>query len=110
MALRQEIEQAYDRFWRVRADAVLSLDPSRLPEVAAGEALDVETRRIEQLRAEGRAGRYVIDLQYGVVEATPTSAVVAAKYQSWSYFVDPKTLQPLAPTPAAAEQATMTFW
>src|SRR5262249_53435132 len=69
VALRQEIEDAYDRFWRVRADAALRLDASHLPEVAAGTALDIETRNVEQLRAEGRAGRYVVDLRYGVVEA-----------------------------------------
>jgi hypothetical protein len=109
LALRQEIEQAYDRFWRVRADAALRLDPGRLPEVAAGTALEIETKNIEQLRAEGRAGRYVIDLQYGVVAATQTRAVVATKYQNRSYFVDPRTMQPLAPTPAAAEEVKMTF-
>jgi hypothetical protein len=109
IGLRQEIEDAYDRFWRVRADAALRLDVSHLPEVAAGTALDIETRNVEQLRAEGRAGRYVVDLRYGVIEASQTSALVAAKYQNRSYFIDARTKQPLAPTPAAAEEVKMTF-
>jgi hypothetical protein len=109
VALRQDIENAYDRFWRVRADAALRLDTSHLPEVAAGSALDIETQNVDQLRQEGRAGRYVVDLHYGVVEATQTSAVVAARYENRSYFLDVRTMQPVAPTPATAEEVKMTF-
>lgn len=110
LALRKEIEDAYDRFWRVRADAALSLDGSRLPEVAAGVALEIERRNVEQLRAQGRAGRYIVDLQYGVVEANQTSAVVATKYQDRSYVIDVQTRNPIAPTPFAGEEVKMTYW
>jgi hypothetical protein len=110
LALKKEIEDAFDRFWRVRADAAFRLDASRLPDVAAGAALEVERQNIEQLRAQGHAARFVVDLQYGVQQATGTTAVVASKYQERSYVIDAGTKQPLAPTPATAEVVTMTFW
>lgn len=109
LPLRREIEDAYDRFWRVRADAVLRLDPSRLPEVTAGEALERERREIAQLQAEGKAARIVVDLRYRIVKATDSTATVHDDLESRSYFVDPKTLEPIGPVPQTADLTKVSF-
>ena len=91
LELRHEIEDAYVRYWHVRADAALTLDPSLLPEVAAGDRLEREREEIAQLRAEGRARKVVVDLQFRVVRATETTATVHDDFKNWSYAVDLRT-------------------
>jgi hypothetical protein len=109
LELRHEIEDAYVHFWRVRADAVLQLDPSRLPEVTAGDALQREQAWIAQLRGEGRTSRIIVDLRFRVVRATETTATVQDDVQDRSYDVDAKTKAPLGPIPQQAEVLKASF-
>ena len=107
--LRQEIEDAYDRFWRVRADASLRLDPSRLPEVAAGQALERERQEIARLQAEGKAARIVVDLRFRVVQATNSTATIQDDFENRSYLVDAVTKQPIGPLPTGADIVKVSF-
>jgi hypothetical protein len=109
LALRQEIEQAYQSFWRVRADAAFSLDPSQLPQVAAGAALDRELEETAQLQAEGRAARVVVDLRFRIVQATDTSATIFDDVENRSYFIDARTKQPIGPPPDSAQIYKMSY-
>jgi hypothetical protein len=108
-ALRQDIEDAYNRFWRVRADAAFRLDASRLPEVTAGAALERERAETAQLQAEGRAARIVVDLHFRIVRATDTSATIYDDVENRSYFIDATTKEPLAPPPTTAQIYKMSY-
>lgn len=55
--LAQEVIRAYQRYWVVYAEALYSLDTSPLGEVTAGEALQESIAEVEELRAEGLAGK-----------------------------------------------------
>jgi len=109
LELRREIEDAYVRFWRVRTDAVLQLDSSRLHEVTAGDALQREEGWIAQLRSEGRTSRIIVDLRFRVVRATESFATVHDDVQSRSYDVDASTKAPLGPVPQQAEVLRAAF-
>ena len=109
LELRHEIEGAYVRYWNVRADAALTLDPSHLPEVAAGDRLEREREEIAQLQAEGRAAKVVVDLQFRVVQATETTATVYDDFKNFSYAVDRNTKTPLVEPPRAAEIHVVSF-
>ena len=109
LELRHEIEDAYVRFWQVRTDAVLRLDPSELPKVVAGDALQREEAWIARLRDEGRTSRIIVDLQFRVVQATATTATVQDDVQSRGYDVDPVTKAPLGPIPQQAEVLKASF-
>jgi hypothetical protein len=107
--LRHEIEDAYVKYWRVRADAALTLDPSHLPEVAAGDHLEQEREEIAQLQAEGRAAKVIVDLQFRVVQATDTTATVYDDFKNFSYAVDKNTKAPLVEPPRTAEIHVVSF-
>jgi len=109
LELRHEIEDAYVRYWRVTADAALTLDPSQLPEVAAGDRLEREQEEIAQLLAEGRARKVIVDLQFRVVRATETTATVYDDFKNLSYAVDRNTKAPLVEPPRAAEIHVVSF-
>jgi hypothetical protein len=109
LELRHEIEDAYERYWQVHADAALTLDPSHLPEVLAGDKLENERQLVAQLRAEGRAAKVIVGLDYRVVRATETSATVYDDYKNYSYLVDPNTKAPLVDPPAVPEIHVVSF-
>jgi hypothetical protein len=109
LALRQEIIDSYMRYWAVVADAAFRVDDSQLPEVAAGEELERQRRGIADLRNQGHAARIVVDHQFGIGDATQSTATVFDKYESRSYFIDPKTKEPLGQTPEKPETVRMSF-
>ncbi len=89
--LAEEVSQAYQRYWQIRAEAFFALDTSRLNEVMAGEHLDAVLAQIQTLRAQGRA--LVTDVQhhFAVLEATHDHAWVGDNYVTNSVFVDSQT-------------------
>ena len=94
-ALADEIGQAYQRYWQIRAEAFFALDTSRLGTVMAGEHLAKVQTQIEQLRAEGRALETDVEHHFGVLEATNSHAWLGDNYLSKSVFVDSRTHAPL---------------
>lgn len=86
--LEQEIVTGYLRFWEVRTEAQRDLDITRLPEVAAGDALDREVQQVEDLRAQGRAGKVDVEHNFVIVQASATEAVVYDEYLNKSLFID----------------------
>jgi hypothetical protein len=95
-ALADEIGQAYQRYWQVRAEAFLALDTSRLSTVMSGEHLAKVEAQIEQLRSEGRALETDVEHHFGVLEATNNHAWLGDNYVSNSVFVDSRTHVPLS--------------
>jgi hypothetical protein len=94
-ALAADVGRAYQIYWRIRGQALLNLDPTQLDQVMDGDHLEVVQRRIEELRAEGRAIKTVVTLNYNVVEADADKAVVVDNIDDRSYYVKAGTEQPL---------------
>jgi len=99
-ALADEVGRAYVMFWRVRSQALLELDPSHLSDVMGGDYLTNVTQRIDELRAEGRAIKTQVMLNYTVVEASTDSASVVDYFKDNSVYVKIDTEEPLS-TPTA---------
>jgi hypothetical protein len=95
-ALAAEVGRAYENYWRVQTDAILQLDTSQLASVMDGEALDVVTRRIEELRAEGKAIRTKAVLNYNVVQADDSKAAVVDRVEDNSFYVKAGTEEPVS--------------
>ena len=94
-AIGDEVGAAYLAYWQIRSQAALQLDTSHLAEAMDGEYLEDFRNRIEQLRAEGRAINTQVSLNYTVVQATPTSAVVHDRIEDKSIYIDAVTKAPL---------------
>lgn len=100
VSLLKEIEGAYSRFWDVRTEAAANVDPSRLPEVAAGPALEREQAEIAELAARGVAAVVDVDHEVGLVSLSQDQAELYDEYVNRSYLVDPSTREPVgAPEP-----------
>jgi hypothetical protein len=98
-ALVDEIDQAYERYWQVRAEALFDLDESRLPEVMAGEHLAAAGRLIRQLRAENRAIETTVKHSYVLVDVTLDSVQIADTYVDNSVYIDPESRARLSEPP-----------
>jgi hypothetical protein len=93
--LRREIETAYTQYWDARAQAVWTLDPVPLDDVATGGELLALRRDIEQLRTEGRAIKAEVQHQYVVIRVDGDVAQVLDRLRDFSIYVDPASKQPL---------------
>jgi hypothetical protein len=89
--LANEIGDAYQTYWQVRAEALYDLDSSRLPTVMAGEHLAAVEDRINELRAEGHAIETDIDHNYAIFEASDEDAKVVDTYADHSVYIDAQT-------------------
>jgi hypothetical protein len=112
--LRREIEAAYTQYWDARAQAVWTLDPVPLDDVAAGEELLALRRDVEQLRSEGRAIRAEVEHQYTVLAVDGDQAQIADRGRDFSIYVDASTKEPLAgqarPDEASAPLTTSLYF
>jgi hypothetical protein len=104
-----EVSQAYDRYWQVRAQALLSLDKVHLADAMAGDHLNSIAQRIDELRLEHRAIRTDVDHESRVVTITGDDAQVVDDYISNSIYVDPVTQQPLSEPTADELQVLYTL-
>jgi hypothetical protein len=94
-ALAEQVTEAYQRYWQIRAEALFELDASHLPEVAADEHLRELELFIEQLRGEGKALQTDVEHHFVVLEGSNSRAVVGDTYLSNSVFVNATTHAPL---------------
>ena len=100
MSLLEEVEAAYSKFWDVRAEAALNVDPSGLPEVAAGPALEREQAEIGDLAARGVVAVIDVDHEVGLVSLSENEAELYDEYVNRSYVADPASKEPIgAPEP-----------
>jgi len=97
-----EIDAAYQHYWQIRAEALYSLDTSRLQEAMAGDHLAAAEDLIAQLRAEGRAIQTDVDHNYAILRATWDEADIADAYTDNSIYVEMNSHQSL--TQATAER------
>jgi hypothetical protein len=94
-ALADEVSQAYLHYWDVRADALLNLDDSELPEVMGGDHLASAEKLIQQLRAEGHAIQTDVKHNFAVLDASTNHAEVVDIYEDNSMYVDPQSHRPI---------------
>jgi hypothetical protein len=92
--VRVQVDEAYLHAWDVWAEALLELDPSRLPEVLTGRALRVVEQRLKKQREENQPVRLSAEHNYRIVIVDPTTASVDDRYVNHSVRLDPDTLEP----------------
>ena len=86
--LQQEIAEAYLRYWQVRKEAYLKMDPALLEQVMAGDKLERERGYMEQLKSKGQGARIEATHKFVVVKATTDEAVVFDEYLNRSPLID----------------------
>src|SRR5205085_12254859 len=69
------------------------LDTSHLPDSMAGAELDREIQGVQELKSQGRAGKWDVEHNFRVVSATASDAEVYDEYVNHSVFVDAVTKQ-----------------
>jgi hypothetical protein len=106
-ALAEEVGKAYETFWQVRSQALLELDTTHLNEVMEGDYLTNEQQLIDQLRADGRAIKTQVVLNYSVVQATDESASIVDSFKDNSVYVQIGTEEPLTAPPS--DQLTVLY-
>jgi hypothetical protein len=90
--LEQAISDAYlGKYWQARADALYSLDPAPLQDVAAGPELARLQQRIEDDKAQGRATLVKTQHTFAVSWAHDGEAQVVDRYADMSIWVDATT-------------------
>jgi hypothetical protein len=89
------VSDAYQRYWSVRADALLNLDPTGLDQVAAGDELAALEKNIKDLRAQGRAVKTDVQHHLSVLTAFDDKALVSDRVRDSSVYVNPEDDQPL---------------
>lgn len=92
--LEEQISEAYLDYWDAYSEALLELDLSLVEDFAGGEQLERIREEIEGFRDQGVALRTVVEHDFIVVEATPTTATVVDEIVNNSFFVDPVTKDP----------------
>jgi hypothetical protein len=95
-SLAAEIGAAYESYWRVSSQALLDLDPTHLSDVMEGSYLHTFEMRLDNLRTSGRAIKTQVTLNYKVIEASDTTAVVIDRVEDDSYYVSAGSEEPLS--------------
>ena len=106
---RNQVERAYLRAWDVWADSLLTLDPSRLPEVLTGRALEVITGQVEEQAGKNEPVRIRVEHNYTIVLVNATTASVEDRYVNHNVRLDPETLEPIEEDPNHRERTTFTM-
>ena len=108
VALLEEVQAAYSRFWDIRTEAAFNLDVSRLPEVMDGPALEREREQIADLEARGVAAVIEAEHEVGLLSLSPEDAELYDEYLNRSYVVDRATKEPVG-TPEPEEVVKVSF-
>jgi len=101
-ALEREVEDAYARYWEIRTQAYLTLNPSRLPEVMGGNGLSAEEKMLRDLQYQGRAAKLNYQHRVTLRQVGTDQATVYDEHVNHSVFVDLSTNQEL-PTNTSPE-------
>jgi hypothetical protein len=101
------VSNAYLRYWSVRSDALLNLDPTGLDQVAAGDELSALNKDISNLGGQGRALKTDVQHHMSVLTVFDDKALVSDRIRDSSVFVSPETQQPLPGqvAPASPDEA-----
>lgn len=106
-----QMQRAIDHTIAVLAQAYRDLDPSLLPEVMTGPALEVEQNQLGTLKAEGRptGGDHTYTITGIGVAPALGSVSVRTEGTERTWYLDPKTLQPVGQPNVNSAPATYTL-
>lgn len=96
---RAQVEQAYLHAWDLWGEALMTLDPSGLPEALTGKALGLVREQVEAQRDENQPVRVRVEHNYRIVLIDATTASVDDRYVNHNVRLDPKTLEPIEKDP-----------
>jgi hypothetical protein len=94
--LAAEVGQAYENFWQVTSQALLELDTTHLEEVTDGDYLASISDRIVELRAEGKAIKTHVILDYSVLAVSQSLATIVDDFEDDSVYVRVGTEDPIS--------------
>lgn len=100
------VANAYLHYWDVYDGALLSLDPTHLNEVMAGQELSRVQQQIDDLRSQNHAVKSDIEHHFVVVSVNSSQADVQDQFVDKSYLVDATSKRPLQ-TPSAGQTETI---
>lgn len=107
--VRVQVEQAYLHAWDVWAEALLELDPSGLPEVLAGRALEVINSQVEEQARKNQPVRVRVEHNYRIAIINDTTASIDDRYINHNVRLDPDTLEPIEKDPNRRERTSFTM-
>ena len=106
-----QMQQAIDHTIALLAQAYRELDPTLLPDVMTGPALQVEQEQLRTLKAEGRptGGDHTYTITGIGVAPALGSVSVRTEGTERTWYLDPKTLQPVGQPNVNTAPATYTL-
>jgi hypothetical protein len=107
--LRAQVEHAYLRAWDVWAESLLRLNPSKLPGVLTGRALQLVTAQVQEQRRMNQPVRVRAEHDFRIVLINATSASVDDRYINHNVRLDPRTLQPVEKDPNKRVHGSITL-
>ena len=97
--IRGEVEEAYLHAWDVWAEALLTLDPSGLPEALTGDALELVEGQVESLAEKNQPVRVRAEHDYRIALIDAATASIDDRYVNHNQRLDPETLEPIEKDP-----------
>lgn len=97
--VREEVEQAYLHAWDVWAEALLTLDPSGLPEALTGDALELVEDQVESQADKNQPVRVRAEHDYRISLIDAATASIDDRYVNHNQRLDPETLEPIEKDP-----------
>jgi hypothetical protein len=107
--VRAQVEQGYLHAWDVWAEALMELNPSRLPEVLMGQALEVITGQVEEQARKNQPVQIRVEHNYRIVIVNDTTASIDDRYINHNVRLDPETLEPIEEDPNHRERTSFTM-
>ena len=107
--VRAQVEQVYLHAWDVWADALLRLDPSRLPEAFTGRALQLVTAQVKQQIQKDQPVRIRAEHNYMITIMDAMTASVDDRYINHNVRLDLNTLEPIEKEPNRPEHRSFTM-
>jgi glucose/arabinose dehydrogenase len=99
VSAKAELLAAYMKSWEIYADALLRLDPRRLPTAFDGAALHAVRSEVAAQKAQGQPVRIDVEHDPKVLLLTASDGVVADEGVNHSVVLDPTTGKPAEPDP-----------
>lgn len=93
------VAQSYLQYWDVYDNALLSLDTSKLSDVAAEAELTRDTQTVNDLRSAQQALKSDVTHHLEVTSVSSDAATVHDQFEDRSYLIDPVSMKALQ-TPA----------
>jgi hypothetical protein len=99
LSAKAELLAAYNRSWKVYADALRQLDASKLATTFAGNALKAAQDEVATQKARNQPVQIRIGHRPRVLRITASEGLIEDNYRNHSVVLDPSTGAPAEPDP-----------